>query len=408
VSSQAGTSGALSDRNFLIYTIGNTISWLGTWAQRVGIGWLSWELTHRTAWVGAISLAQLLPIVLFGPLFGTLLDRHDHRRYALAVNMVLALLAAVLYVLTLSRAMRIELLLLMAVLGGIANAAYQAVRLAMVSDVVKPAHLASAIAINSVLFNLSRIIGPAIAGIIILRQGIAGVFAFNALSFLGVLAALFIVRLRPPKAAGPVQGILAESRAGVHYVLQHPGLRQLLLLSAITAILGRGVYEMLPAFADLIFGQGSVGLADLTSAAGIGAIAGALLLARLRIGAQIRRATRFATLLLGAAVAVFGLCVSFRVGLVLAGVIGFAGVLGSVGLQVLLQSAIDERYRGRVLGLWSATNVAGPGVGGALAGSLAQLFGLRAVAVASGLLCSLLVAWITLRGGLYGRAKHER
>ena len=116
--------------------------------------------------MGAISLAQLLPVVLFGPLFGTLLDRHDHRRYALGVNMVLALLAAVLYLLTASHAMRIELLLLMAVLGGIANSAYQAVRLAMVNDVVQPVHLASAIAINSVLFNLSRIIGPAIAGII--------------------------------------------------------------------------------------------------------------------------------------------------------------------------------------------------------------------------------------------------
>ncbi len=146
----------LRDRNFLIYSLGNTISWLGTWAQRIGVGWLSWALTHQSSWVGAISLAQLLPLVAFGPLFGALLDRHDHRWYGIAVNAALAVLAVVLYALTATHLMRIGILLGLAVLLGIANSAYQAVRLTMISDVVSPAFLPEAIAVNSVVFNVTR------------------------------------------------------------------------------------------------------------------------------------------------------------------------------------------------------------------------------------------------------------
>ncbi|MDE2219197.1 MAG: MFS transporter [Gammaproteobacteria bacterium] len=384
-------SGPLRDKNFLIYSLGNTVSWVGTWAQRIGVGWLSWDLTHRTAWVGAISLAQLLPLIAFGPLFGTLLDRHDHRRYALGVNVVLALLAVALYALTALHAMQIGLLCAMAVLLGIANSAYQAVRLAMINDVVASEQLSEAIAINSVLFNLTRAVGPAIAGVIIAQLGIAAAFAFNAVSFLGILAALLVVQVRPQAARHAPQGLLAESRAGIRYVFQHRGMRQLMLLSAITSILGRGVIELLPAFADSVFRRGSVGLADLTTSAGIGAIAGALLLSRLQGARSLPSITRKATLALGGVIAAFALCTSFRVGLALAGLCGFTIVLSSVGLQVLLQAGIRADFRGRVLGLWSAVNMAGPGVGAALTGTLAQLAGLKAVSATAGLLCIVLI-----------------
>jgi MFS family permease len=391
----------LRDRNFLIYALGNTISWLGTWAQRIGIGWLSWDLTHRTFWVGAIALAQLLPLILFGPLFGTLLDRRDHRRYSVSVNITLALLAIVLYALTALHAMNIVWLCVMALLVGVANGAYQSVRLAMINDVVKPEQLSGAIAINSILFNLTRVVGPAIAGTIIATSGIAAAFAVNAVSFLGILGALGIVQLRPAHPRHAPLGFLAESRAGLRYLFEHAGLRQLMLLSGISAILGRGIYELFPAFADLVFHRGSVGLANLTTAAGVGAILGAVLLSQTRSSPQVARMARYATLSLGLAVALFALCTSFAGGLVMAGVMGFSIVLSSVGLQVLLQSGIDEKFRGRVLGLWSAVSVAGPGVGAALSGTVAQFTGLKFAAVASGLLCTLLVLWAM------PRSRHE-
>jgi MFS family permease len=384
----------LRDRNFRIYSLGNLISYLGTWAQRIGVGWLSWELTHQTYWVGLISLAQILPLIAFGPLFGALLDRHEQRYFAMAVNTASAVLALVLYLLTAAHLMQIYLLFFLALLLGVANSAYQAVRLAMINDVVPPSLMAEAIAANSVLFNLTRVVGPAIAGLVIAHYGLAAVFAVNAISFLGILGALAAVRLRPREVKKSTQGLLAESREGLRYVIEHAGIRQVMLLSAITSILARGVIELLPAFADSVFHKGSLGLANLTTAAGVGAIFGALLLSRAGSTASLPRLTRLAAFWVGAVVIVFGLCESYVAALLLSAMLGFGIVLCSVGLQVLLQSSIHDNFRGRVLGLWTAVNIAGPGIGGALVGALAHWVGLQSVTVMAGVLCMLLVGWI--------------
>jgi MFS family permease len=383
----------LRDRNFLIYSVGNAISWLGTWAQRIGVGWLSWELTHKTLWVGLISLAQILPLIAFGPLFGALLDRHNHRYYAMVVNSALALLAVGLYVLTASHMMHIGLLFVFALLLGVANSAYQSVRLAMINDLVAPPLLAGAIAASSILFNITRAVGPAVAGIIIARDGLAAAFAANAVSFLAMLGALAVMRLRPLAVKKSTQGLLVESREGLRYVIDHPGIRQVMLLAAITSILARGVIELLPAFADSVFGRGSEGLAELTTAGGVGAIGGALLLSWAGLTEWLPRLTRHAALCVGGFVIAFGCTRSFEVGLLLTGALGFSIVLCSIGLQVLLQHSIRDGLRGRVLGLWTAVNIAGPGIGSALIGGLAQWAGLQVVTVAAGLLCMLFVGW---------------
>ena len=393
----AAPPAVLLDGNFRIYALGNLISYIGTWAQRVAIGWLSWELTHQTVWVGLISLAQILPLVVFGPLSGALLDRHNHRYFAMTVNSAMAVLAVVLYALTAAHLMHIVALLVIALLLGVANSGYQAVRLTMIQEVVAPALLTQAIAANSVIFNLSRAMGPAIGGIVIARYGLAAAFAVNAISFLGILAALAAVQLRSREVNKPTQSLVAESREGWRYVLDHPGIRQMMLLAVITATLARGVIELLPVFADTVFHRGSLGLANLTTASGAGAILGALALAFAGSTDSLPRVTRVAAVCLGPLVIVFGLCKEFRFGLLISVVLGFAIVLCSVGLQVQLQSQIRHNFRGRVLGLWTSVNIAGPGFGGALLGALAQWATLRTVTVAAGLLCVTLVSWVMLR-----------
>ncbi|MEP6885948.1 MAG: MFS transporter [Gammaproteobacteria bacterium] len=387
----------LRDGNFRIYALGNLISYIGTWAQRVAIGWLSWELTHQTFWVGLISLAQILPLIAFGPLSGALLDRHNHRYFAMTVNSAMAALALLLYALTAAHLMHISVLLIIAFLLGVANSGYQAVRLTMIHEVVAPTLLAQAIAANSVIFNLSRAVGPAIGGIVIARYGLAAAFAVNAVSFLGILAALAAVQLRTREVNKPTQGLLAESRDGWRYVLGHLGIRQMMLMSAVTSTLARGVIELLPAFADSVFHRGSLGLANLTTAVGAGAIVGALVLAWAGATNLLPRVTRLAAIWLGPLVIAFGLCSEFFLGLLISTALGFAIVLCSVGLQVQLQSLIRDNFRGRVLGLWTAVNIAGPGVGGALLGALAQWATLLTVTVAAGSLCVALVVWLTLR-----------
>ncbi len=387
----------LLDGNFRIYALGNLVSYIGTWAQRVAIGWLSWELTHQTLWVGLISLAQILPLIAFGPLSGALLDRHNHRYFAITVNSAMAVLAVVLYALTAAHLMHILVLLVIAFLLGVANSGYQAVRLAMIHEVVAPSLMTQAIAANSVIFNLSRAVGPAIAGIVIAHYGLAAAFAVNAISFLGILGALAAVQLRTREVNRSTQSLLADSREGWRYVMEHPGIRRMMLLAAVTSTLARGVIELLPAFADSVFHRGSLGLANLTTAAGAGAIVGALVLARAGSTELLPRVTHLAAIGLGPLVIVFGLNKQFAIGLLISAALGFAIVLCSVGLQVQLQSLIRDKFRGRVLGLWTAVNIAGPGVGGAMLGALAQWATLPMVTIAAGSLCIALVLWVMLR-----------
>ncbi len=393
----AAPPAVLLDRNFRIYAFGSLISYIGTWAQRVAIGWLSWELTHQTAWVGLISLAQILPLVAFGPLSGALLDRHNHRYFAMTVNSAMAVLAVLLYALTAAHLMHIVTLLVITLLLGVANSGYQAARLTMIHEVVAPSLLTQAIAANSVIFNLSRAVGPAIGGIVIAHYGLAAAFAVNAISFLGILVALAAVQLHPREVNKPTQGLFAESREGWRYVIAHPGIRQMMLLAAVTATLARGVIELLPVFADTVFHRGSLGLANLTTAVGAGAIVGALALALAGSTDLLPRVTGLAAICLGPLVILFGFCTQFGVGLLISLVLGFAIVLCSVGLQVQLQSLIRANFRGRVLGLWTTVNIAGPGVGGALFGALAHWATLQIVTVAAGAFCWVLVAWLMIR-----------
>jgi predicted MFS family arabinose efflux permease len=284
----------------------------------------------------------------------------------------------------------------MAIVLGIVSSAYHSARLTLVNDLVAPEHLSSAIAMNSAIFNVTRAVGPAVAGVIIAHFGIAASFAVNAASFVGMLCALMLVQLRPREKLHESQGLLAESIAGLRYVMNDAGLRQMLLLSSVTSMLGRGTVELMPAFADAVYAKGSLGLANLTAAGGIGAIAGAVVLSQSHGGKQLVQITRAATLALGAVVGIFGLCTSYGLGLLVSAALGFAVVLCGIGLQVRLQAILHDSFRGRVLGVWTSVALAAPGLGAAALGLAAQQFGLRAVTVAAGVLCAALVMWITL------------
>lgn len=392
--------GVLADRDFALYCAGNGISWIGTWSQRIGVSWLSWTLSHSSTWVGLVSLLQFLPVGVCAPLFGALLDRTDRRRYSIAVNAVLALLAVVLFLLSLTNALTIQRLCILATLTGLANSAYQPARLALVNDVAPPGRLAEAIATNSILYNLTRTVGPAVAGLSIVSLGISSTFAINALSFGAVIFALVVINLPSGSHAGESHGFLSDMAAGIRYASGHPLIRELLLLSLVTSILARGLLELLPAFAAGVYHRGSSGLAVLTTASGAGAMVGAGILARAgRTQGLMNGLVKHGTLWLGAILMFLGATSHYCAAIAVMVVYGIGIVLCSVGLQVILQSQIEGRMRGRVLGLWGACNVAGPGIGAALLGALAQVAGLRVITVLSGAVCSALAAFILRRSG---------
>jgi MFS family permease len=305
----------------------------------------------------------------------------------------LTVLAAALYGITALHAMSIERLCALSVLIGIANGAYHPVRLSLVNEVAPIGRLAEAIATNSILYNLTRSLGPALAGVAIASLGVAATFAINAVSYAAIIGALAVIEIRPVPSK-PSEGFIKDFVAGIRYVAGHAFICKLLLLSVVTSTFGRGVIELLPAVAGGLYHRDSSGLALLTTANGIGAIAGGALLSKTGSTGRLPTIAGRSAMWLGAIVVVLGAVPSFwfTAGAVL--VMGISGVVNGVGLQVLLQKTIDASFRGRVLGLWGMCNVAGPGIGGAMIGAGAQALGLRGATILSGVVCTALAVWM--------------
>jgi MFS family permease len=382
-------TGIISDRNFLLYTAGNAVAWTGMWMQRTGLGWLSWELTHSPSWVGVIALAQYVPLVVFGPIFGVILDRADRRRYAIAIQLVMLALGVALCVVERLEVLSIYVLLGFCLLLGFANSGYQTVRLTLVHDVVPRALLTQAIGANSVVFNTTRLIGPALGGVSIAWLGIGFTFLLCAATCLASVAALLAISIRSSERQAQTGGLVAQFTEGLRYTLASQTVRELLLLSLITSMLARGVLELMPAFAGGEFDGGSSALAMLMAAGGAGAMVAGYLLSRSRednLNALVRHGCTWS----GVAVSVFSIVGYYPAAVVVAVILGTLVTLSSVGLQAILQSKIDNDYRGRVIGFWGIANIAGPAVGGALLGGIAHVSSLRTVTFLSGLLCALL------------------
>ena len=376
----AAIRSALSHPNYARYTVGNVCSHLGTWVQRVAVGWLTWELTESGTWLGIIAFADLAPTVVLAPLAGAVADRVD-RMKAIKVTQSLALLQAVaLAALTFSGLITRELLLVLALSLGVVMAFNQPLRLSIVPGLVPRRDLSSAIGINSLSFNFARVGGPALAGIIIVTWGVAPAFAFNALSYLVFIAALFLMRVAPwrrPAAPKPLANIPLEIMEGFRYSVRHPGIGPLLVVLSAVALGGRAHVELLPGFAANVFGRGADGLAMLTSAMGVGAVAGGILLARRGAVAGLTTIVTANMVLLAVALAGFTATDMFWLALPCLALSGFGMVTIGVGEQTLMQNAVDGAMRGRVLSLYGMIARGGPAFGALVMGGLSEFIGLR-------------------------------
>jgi predicted MFS family arabinose efflux permease len=280
---------------------------------------------------------------------------------------------------------------------GVLNAFAQPARLALISRLVSGPSLGTAVALNSVVFNLARFIGPMCAGYTIAHGGTAVAFACNALSFVAFIAALSQMPRDPAGGQRARSHVLGEAIAGYAYVARHPALGPLFAFYAITAILGRGFVELLPGFADSVYGRGPVGLAWLTAAVGIGAIGGGLAMASRAGLAGLTRHVVLHNLTLALAVLVFALSTAFWLGLAALLVAGFAMVTTGAGMQTLIQNAVDADMRGRVLGAYGMIFRGGTAVGAMLVGAASDLVGLQWPVAVGAVLCVALVAWMMTR-----------
>ena len=385
------SSSALSSRNFIIYLIGSTVSLHGLWIYRVALGWFAWQLSGSEFWVGVVAFTQFAPAVIFGPLFGVLADRVDRRKASILINSCSTLNMLLLGTLAALDMVNIPVLCMLSLMQGCLDGAHTPVRMTLVPNLVNREQLQSAIASTSISFNVSRFVGPAIAGLIIATLGVSAAFAINGISYLAIVAAVFFVRLRPMASREKKPGDLwSELLDGVRYVRTHQTIRGLLVMIAVASVFGRGALEMLPAFADAILQRGSSGLAILTSAVGVGAVITGLVLSRSTLWLNIG-VIRASVVIAGGLIIIFGANSAFWLAVPIVTVLGVIMSLGGVGSQILLQGLVDEDIRGRVSSLWGMIAFGGTALGGLVVGSASAAFGLQPTVMLAGLLCTVAV-----------------
>lgn len=387
---------ALAIRNYRIFAAGTALSHIGTWVQRLALGWLTWKLTHSGAWLGIISSADLFPTVVLAPITGAMADRVDRLRMMQTTQSLLLLQAAALAALTLTGAVTIEWLVGLALFGGVVTSFNQPVRLAIVPSLVDRESLSAAIAINSLMFNIARFAGPVIAGWVIDFVSVGAAFVVNAASFLFFLVALAMLRLgdtRPPKQPTPPGQIPREILEGYRYAAGHPGIGRILIVLIFVAVCARPYIDLLPGFAEAVFGRGVQELSWLLSMTGIGAMVGGTWLAQHGSIKGLTNVSINAALMFACAMIAFTATDSYWVGLIAVFFAGCGMVLTGVGEQTLIQHAVDPAMRGRVMAIYGMIGRGAPALGALIMGGFSEFVGLRGPVMGGAVLVICMWLW---------------
>ena len=385
---------ALRHRNFRLFFAGQFVSLTGTWMQSVAQSWLVYRLTGSVVLLGAIAFASQIPVFLLTPLGGAIADRYNRHRILLVTQSVAMMLAFILAFLTLSGRVEIWHLFVIAAGFGIANAFDIPTRQAFAVDMVGKEDLINAIALNSSMFNGARIVGPAIAGILVAAVGEAWCFFGNAVSYVGVLSGLLLMRITPlarPPAGSPLENI----SEGFGYVIRTKPVLALLLLLGLVSLMGMPYSVLMPIFAEQILRGGSSTLGFLMGASGFGALAAALVLASRRHVFGLGRWVMLACGGFGVSLILFSLSRNFWLSAALLVPVGFAMMTQMSSSNTLIQAMIPDELRGRVMSVYSMMFMGMAPLGSLLAGTLAGIIGAPETVALGGLVC--IVAAIVFR-----------
>lgn len=361
--------------NFRLYFAGQTVSLVGTWMQVVAQSWLVLQLTGSGALLGLVAAAQFLPVLLLGPYGGLVADRADKRRLLLGTQSALGLLAFLLGMLTVTHAVRLWMVFVIAAALGVVNSVDQPGRQTFVPEIVGRNRIQNAVSLNSVLTNASRAVGPAVAGVLIATVGVGVCFLVNAASFVAVLLALARIRARDLRPAPPAQRESGQLRQGLRYVGGTPGLLVPLLMMALVGTLAYEFQVALPLLARVTLHGGASTYGFLTAAMGIGAVAGGLVVASVARTGLLPFTVAAAGF--GAAILAAALIPSLAGVLAALAVVGFFSTAFMATGNTTLQLTSDPQFRGRVMALWSVTFTGSTPIGGPVVGLVADTLGPR-------------------------------
>ena len=378
----------------------------------MAVGWLAWQLTGSGTWLGILAVAEVAPAIVAGPVAGAMGDRANRVRIMLLAQSVSMCVAVTLSLLALAQELDIVLLVILVTIKGFAIGCNQPNRLALVPRLVDRSQLTTALALNSIAFNVARFVGPVIAGVAIGMGGAALAFAFNAVSFLVFLAVLLSVPrdLGEPSGDGSEPGgFLATLVEGCRFAAGHQTIAVTLLLLTALGLGVRSYVELLPGFAESVFGQAVGGLALLASAVGVGAVCGGLTLAGRTSSKSVVRGLTWPPLAACASVLLFATSDTLALAVCWAAGAGFFIAVSSISAQTLIQLTVPEQFRGRVMSLYGLLFRSSPALGALAIGAISEFAGLgpplAAAALLSALACAALSRW---QGALLADLERKR
>jgi MFS family permease len=386
---------ALRHRNFQLFFSGQLISLIGTWMQSVAQSWLVYRLTGSALLLGSVGFASQVPVFLFAPLGGIAADRFNRRHIVIATQTAAMLLAAILAALTLFHKVQVWHVFVLASLLGIVNAFDIPGRQSFLVDMVGKEDLMNAIALNSSMFNGARVIGPAIAGILVAKIGEGWCFFANAVSYIAVIIGLLLMRVISPVRAA-MASPLEHMMEGFRFVNQTAPIRALLLLLGLVSLVGMPYVVLMPIFADQILHGGARGLGILMGATGVGALLGALTLA-FREGVKgLGRWVAWCCAGFGASLIIFALSRTFWVSVILLLPVGYCMMLQMACSNTLIQVMVPDALRGRVMAVYSMMFMGMAPIGALFGGALAERLGAPHTVAIGGLASVLGACWFGL------------
>ena len=388
---------ALRHRNFQLFFFGQSISVIGSWMTKLATSWLVYRMTHSVLLLGVVSFAGQIVSFLLGPFAGVWVERLDRRKLLVATQAAAAVQSLALAALTLAHVITLWEIIALTALQGLINAFDMPGRQSFLVKMVEDRNdLSNAIAINSSMANAARLIGPAIAGLVIGAFGEGWCFLIDGVSYFAVIASLLLMRIRPMEIHSGASSMFEQMREGWDYVRTFRPIRTVLLLIALISLMGYSYAVLLPVFAGQVLHGDARTLGWLTGASGVGALMSALSLAVRKSVVGLTRMVRIAAAMLGGALILFGLSHWLWLSLVLMMFVGFGLIQCASASNTIIQSLVTEDKRARVMSYYTMAFFGASPFGSLLAGVLAHRIGAPHTVLVTGAFCVAGSIWFSL------------
>jgi MFS family permease len=388
---------SLHARNYRLYFIGQGISLIGTWMQNIALSWLVYRLTGSVFLLGLVGFTSQIPTFVLSPLTGVLTDRYNRHRIMVMAQVFFMLQALTMALLVLFNLIQVWHIIMLSLVFGIISAFDAPARQSLVVDLIdKPDDLGNAIALNSSLFNGARLIGPAIAGIIIALVGEGICFLLNAISYIAVIYALVQIKIPAKTIIEKTPNLRKSLSEGVKYTFQSVPIRTLLTLLAILSLVGLPFIVLLPAYAKEILHGGSDTLGFLMSALGAGALTGAIYLAGRKSVLGLGKIIAVYSTLLGLAIVAASFSEKLQYSLFIFFFGGLSMIMSIAAINTMLQTIADEDKRGRVMSFYAMALMGTTPIGNLLAGTIASGIGIPYTLLSGGIITIIAGIWFEL------------